>query len=457
MDKQQIFKIMEFLSQSLSLCFLYVIEYYFYKRFLGFKVRAWKLIVCVLSLTIIDFYIMKIVSEPLRIIINNLICLAVICFICKGNFIIKLYAVTVQNTILVLISLAFLIIDFKVLPMTHNINMSFKEHMLVGFMNNTFSDFIRSGVLFIFLKNICNSLNLKEKQLNLYESLYLLIPCLSIYSLAFIFYTIQIIKIDNKNYYLASVFPKIYYILPFVSFALLISILITVYIFKKMLQGEEEMKKSMLMQQQFNLQCNHSKNIEGFYREIRIVMHDMNNHLSCLKSLATNNNIEEIKKYIDNIAETMNKLDFKIKTGNPISDAVINEKSNIAKAEGIQFICDFMIPKETLLEPVDLCVILSNALDNSIEACKRIKDSNIHKKICIKSYVKEIYLIIEISNTAIDRIQYIENKVITKKLDRFNHGIGISNIETTVKKYNGIFDIIEEKNKFILNFMLKIK
>ncbi len=457
MDKQQIFKIVEFLSQSLSLPFLYVIEYYFYKRFLGFKVRAWNFIACVLSLTIIDFYIMKIVSEPLSIIINNLIWLAMICFLCKGNFIIKLYAVTAQNTILVLISLAFLIIDFKVLPMTHSINMSFKEHMLVGFMNNTFSDFIRSSVLFIFLKNICNFLNLKEKQLNLYESLYLLIPCLSIYSLAFIFYIIQIIKIDNKNYYLAAVFLKIYYILPFLSFALLISILITVYTFKKMLQGEEEMRKNMIIQQQFNSQCNHSKNIEGFYKEIRSVMHDMNNHLSCLKNLAINNNMEEIKKYIDNIAETISKLDFKIKTGNSISDAVINEKYNIAKAEGIEFTCDFMIPKETLVEPVDLCVILSNALDNSIEACNRIKDSNINKKILIKSYIRDIYLIIEISNTAVDKIQYVQNKVITRKLDKLNHGIGISNIEATVKKYNGIVDIIEEKNKFILNFMLKIR
>ncbi len=457
MDKQQIFKIIEFLSQSLSLTFLYVIEYYFYKRFLGFKVRAWNFIVCVLSLTIIDFYIMKIVSEPSRIIINNLIWLTMIVFLCKGNFIIKFYAVIAQNTILVLISIAFFIIDFKVLPMTHSITMSFKEHMITGFMNNTLSDFIRSGILFIFLKNICSLLNLKEKQLNLYESLYLLIPCLSIYSLSVIFYVIQIIKIDNKEYYLAYVFPKIYYSLPFVSFALLISILITVYIFKKMLQGEEEIKKSMLMQQQFNLQCNHSKNVEGFYKQIRSVMHDMNNHLSCLRSLAINNKTEEIKEYIDNIAKTMDKLDFKIRTGNSVSDAVINEKYNIAKAEGIEFTCDFMVPKETLVEPVDLCVILSNALDNSIEACKRIRHSNINKKICIKSYIKEIYLIIEISNTSIDRIQYSENKIITRKLDKLNHGIGISNIEATVKKYNGIVDIIEEKNKFILNFMLKIK
>ncbi|WP_237737347.1 ATP-binding protein [Clostridium carboxidivorans] len=183
----------------------------------------------------------------------------------------------------------------------------------------------------------------------------------------------------------------------------------------------------------------------------------MNNHLNCLKSLAINNNIEEMKGYIDNIGQTMSKLDFKIKTGNPVSDAVMNEKYNIAKVEGIKFTCDFIMPKKTLVEPMDLCVILSNALDNSIEACKRIKDTSIDRKIFIKSYVREIYLIIEISNTCIDKIQYVEDKIITQKLDKLNHGIGISNIEATVKKYNGIIDILQEKNKFVVNLMLKIK
>ncbi|NMM62146.1 GHKL domain-containing protein [Clostridium sp. P21] len=457
MDKQQIFKSIEFLSQWLSLPFLYAVEYYFYKRFLGFKTRAEKFIICALFFTIISFYISKFQSETLSKIVNNLIWLSIICFLCKGSFTTKLYAVIVENAIQVLISTAFLIVDFKVLPMTHSESMSLNEHMIISSFNIIFSDFTKIILLFIFLKIICNLLNLNGKKINLYEGLCLLIPSLSIYSLATIFYIIQVVKINNKEYYLAYLFPGIYCILPFVSFALMISILITVYIFQKMLQGKEEMQKNMLMQQQFNLQCNHSKNVEGLYKGIRSVMHDMNNHLSCLKILAINNNIEEIKRYIDNIGQTISKLDFKIKTGNPISDAVINQKYNIAKVEGIKFICDFMMPKKTLIEPVDLCVVLSNALDNSIEACKRIVNSDIDKKICIKSYTRNIYLIIEISNTTVDRIQYVQDKISTIKSDKFNHGIGISNIEATVKKYNGIVDIIEEKNKFILNFMLKIK
>ncbi|AKN33048.1 histidine kinase [Clostridium carboxidivorans P7] len=457
MDKQQIVKSIEFLSQCLSMPFLYTVQYYFYKRFLGFKVKVEKFIIYMLLFSIISLYVSKFQCEILGKTISDLVWIFIICFLCKGNFIIKLYAVAVENTIRLLISMAFLIVDFKVLPMTHNTNMSFNEHMVISSFNIILGDFTRIILLFIFLKIICNLLSLRGKRIDLYESLCLLIPCLSIYSLVAIFYFIQIIKVNNKEYYLAYLFPRIYYILPCTSFALMVSILITAYIFQKMLQGKEEMQKNMLMHQQFNLQCNYSKNVEGLYKEIRGVMHDMNNHLNCLKSLAINNNIEEMKGYIDNIGQTMSKLDFKIKTGNPVSDAVMNEKYNIAKVEGIKFTCDFIMPKKTLVEPMDLCVILSNALDNSIEACKRIKDTSIDRKIFIKSYVREIYLIIEISNTCIDKIQYVEDKIITQKLDKLNHGIGISNIEATVKKYNGIIDILQEKNKFVVNLMLKIK
>ncbi|MCY6958315.1 sensor histidine kinase [Clostridium brassicae] len=453
MEKEQVFKIIQWISVCLTQPFLYIIRYYFYKRFLGFKSKPWKFSLCALLLIVIDFYITIIGYKPLRIIIYDVILLIIICFLCKGNFIIKLYAVIVENVILLLINLTFLTLDFDIIPIIHKINMSFNGHMIIGFISNMVNDLIRFGILFIFLKKICDFLNLKEKSVNMYQSLYLLIPCMAIYGLSFIFYTIQVIRIDDKKYYFHYVFPRIYYLIPIISATLLISILIIAYTFKKMLEGE----KNMLMEQQFKLQLKYSKNIEGLYDGIRGIKHDMNNHLSCLRSLANTNNVEEIKKYLYNIGQTVSKLDFEIKTGNAISDSVINEKYNIAKANKIEFICDFMIPKEISVESIDLCVILSNVLDNALEACLRITDSNIHKLISIKSYIRNIYLIIEVYNTTTDKIQYDKNKIISTKIDKYNHGIGISNIKNAAKKYNGVVDINEEQNKFTITIMLKMK
>ncbi len=301
MEKQQINEIVIFLSSYSTLPIQYAVEYYFYKRFLGFKYKAWIFILSALLVTIIDYIMVKTTFEISRIITADIIWIAIISFLCYGNFLIKFYAVIVINTISVLISLTFLTFDFWAFTRTHNFKMSFESHMIVNIVNVTAMDLIHLIILFIVLKSICKLLNLKERILNLYQSLYLLIPCLATYSFALIFYYIQIIKIENKQYYLPYIFPKLYYIFPFVSFALLISILIVAYTFKKMLEREEEQRENMLMNQQFKLQLAHSKNIEGIYSEIRSVIHDTNNHLACLRSLAEANNIESVKRYLYNI------------------------------------------------------------------------------------------------------------------------------------------------------------
>ncbi|MBV7274225.1 GHKL domain-containing protein [Clostridium sp. PL3] len=457
MEKQQINEIVIFLSSYSTLPIQYAVEYYFYRRFLGFKNKVWTFILSALLMTIIDYIMMKTTFEISRIITADIIWIAIISFLCYGSFLIKFYAVIVINTISVLISLTFLTFDFWALPRAHNFNMSFESHMIVNIVDIIAIDLIHIIILFLFLKSISKLLNLKEKVLNLYESLYLLIPCLAIYSFSLIFYYIQSIRIENKKYYLPYIFPKLYYALPFVSAALLMAILIVAYTFKKMLEGEEEQQENILMNQQFKLQLAHSKNIEDIYSEIRSVIHDTNNHLACLRSLAEANNMEAVKRYLHNIGKTVERLDFTIKTGNPIADAVINEKCNIARNEGIGFKCDFIMPKESLIEPMDLCIVLSNALDNAIEACRKVKDNNISKKICIKSFIRNRYLIMEISNTNIDRLHYVEGTIISTKQDKLNHGIGISNIKTAASKYNGTVDVVEENNKFVINIMFRIR
>ncbi|SQC02779.1 membrane-associated ATP-binding domain-containing protein [Clostridium tetanomorphum] len=415
MNNIQVIDKIGLLSSTLALPFHYAIQYYFLNKFLGFKDKIWKFTSFVVLLIILNFLTLK-MQYPLRIIVNDLLWFILLCYLCYGNFLIKLYAAIVPSAILLLIYITFLSFDFHISSYVNSLNMDMRKDLILLCLMNLTRELINLALFFFALKNICKFLSFKGKTVNTYQSLYLLIPCLATYSLILVFYFIQAIHVDNKNYYLFSIFPEIYSVVPLVSISLLVSILITAYTFKKMLQGEEIRQKNLLMEQQFKLQIDHSKNVESVYSGIRRIMHDMNNHLICLRNLAENKNIEEITKYLDTLGQTVSKLDCKIKTGNTVSDAVINEKYNIAKLEGIEFICDFLIPKVLILNSVDLCIILGNALDNALEACMRIQDENIHKKIFISSYLRDLYLIIEISNSAADKLQYNEDGIVTKKM-----------------------------------------
>lgn len=456
MNNFQIIDTLGILSSIIALPFYSGIQYYFLKNFLGFKYKAWRF-VCLTTISIIFNFLALAICSPLTLIVNNLLWFIFLYYLCNGNFVLKLYATILPNTILLLIYIIFLSFDYYSSCYISNLIMSSRKDIFILFTIDIIREFLNLAPLFLFLRKICRLLNFKEKIINVYQSLHLLIPCFGVYSLVIIFYFIQAIHVDNKDYYLVSIFPKTYLIVPFVSICILLSILVHVYIFKKMLDGDEISQKNSLMEQQFKLQINHSKNVENLYSDMRSIKHDMKNHILCLKKLIESKNIKEINTYINTLEETLSTLDYIIKTGNPISDAIINEKYSIAKKNDIEFICELIIPSELLLNPVDLCIILGNALDNAIEACIRITDKTIKKHIFITSYFRDLYLIIEVSNSTEDNIRYDSSKIISQKDDELNHGIGISNMEMVVKKYNGTLDIIVEKNKFTLNAMLKVK
>lgn len=457
MDYNYIAKLVDILSNFLFLPFLYLIRYRFYNKILGFKKSIVIYIFISVLLTLFDVLSTNSSLKGLSTIFSNLLLLLAINFLCTGNIILKIYTVIIENSIVLLVSLIILTPDFWISPIINNINMSFSMHMLVNIIHVSIYDIMTYTILYIILRKISSYLNFKDESINLSQGLYLLLPSISSYGLATIIYFFQEISINNETYYLPNISSTTYNVLlPFISSLLLISIPMVTYSFKRLIESDDQIRKTMLIKQQFDLQLNHMKNVDGIYLSIRKVIHDINNHITCLKNLADNNNITEIKEYLHKLSETVSSLDFRIKTGNPICDAIINEKYNISQNEGIEFISDFILPKNTSLEPIDLCVILGNALDNSIEACRKVTNPSTIKQISIKSFVRQMYLIIEISNTSLERLKYTDDRIISTKPDKRNHGIGLSNINDVVKKYNGVLDILEDKNYFTLTIMLKV-
>ena len=83
----------------------------------------------------------------------------------------------------------------------------------------------------------------------------------------------------------------------------------------------------------------------------------------------------------------------------------------------------------SLLKYIDTCTIFANALDNAVKACSEIQNGE-----------KKIVLEVKRTNDILSII--IENqKIVSSKLDKHNHGFGVENIKMAVEKYNGIVSI----------------
>ena len=112
----------------------------------------------------------------------------------------------------------------------------------------------------------------------------------------------------------------------------------------------------------------HYAEVENMYRQIRGWRHDYRNHIQAMKAYAAAGDWEAIRRYLDALDTDLNTVDTVLKTGNPMTDAILNSKISLARAKGIAVSADAHIPLRLSLSELDLCCILGNLFDNAIEA-----------------------------------------------------------------------------------------
>lgn len=164
--------------------------------------------------------------------------------------------------------------------------------------------------------------------------------------------------------------------------------------------------------------------------------HDYKNNLHALESFISSGRTEEAGEYIASLTDSLEKTKSRFQTGNFLADAILSDKAAGAEDAGVNIVFDGAFPADGI-ENRDLCEILSNALDNAVEASRVCAPC----EISVTSAVKEKGLMLTVSNPTDKPVIIKNNTVKTSKSDKRNHGFGISNIRRTAKKYNGYADI----------------
>lgn len=127
---------------------------------------------------------------------------------------------------------------------------------------------------------------------------------------------------------------------------------------------------SQMMEKQVELQISHYEELEKMDAEMRKFRHDYTNHLQSILSLIQMKEYSDAKEYIEKMRKDTYKSAAKMfYSGNKLADAILADKSALLD-EHCRIEYSGIMP--TAVENVDLCVILSNSLDNAIEACREV-------------------------------------------------------------------------------------
>lgn len=198
----------------------------------------------------------------------------------------------------------------------------------------------------------------------------------------------------------------------------------------------------------------HYREVDNMYRQMRGWRHDYRNHIQVMKAYAASGDMEAIRNYLDSLEQDLTTVDTVIKTGNRMTDAILNSKISIARTKHIDVIADANIPVELGLSEVDLCIIIGNLFDNAIEASMTLPEDR--RQIRVYMEVKNTQLYISFTNfTAQGKQTKIGKRFASTKGE--GHGLGLLRMDNIVERLGGYLNRNSEDGAFTTEILLPVR
>ncbi len=231
--------------------------------------------------------------------------------------------------------------------------------------------------------------------------------------------------------------------------AILFAVLLTVSIrlaIKRYSEKKLESYQNDLLQKHYN-------EVENMYRQMRGWRHDYKNHIATMKIHLEQGNYKLLGNYLNELNKDLTTVDTVLKTGNVMVDAILNSKISLAQSKDIHIDATAAVPEKIRVSDTDICVIIGNLLDNAIEACCKLEDSD---KRFIRIYIGLLkqQLYISISNSVGGEIKKEGKIYFTTKNE--NHGFGLKRIDKIVSKYGGYINRQDETDVFATEIMISL-
>ena len=242
-------------------------------------------------------------------------------------------------------------------------------------------------------------------------------------------------------------------VLAFTVLLMIASSIMLLIVISKIVKDDKLKLEYELINERINLSHKNYENMIQAQEKLRYVYHDLKNHMICMKSYDTK---EEIISYINNLEFQINDFENLRNTGNKTLDIILNDKICLCKKYNIELEDSINISKLNFIKENDICAIFANALDNAIQACININDE-IEKRIEVKATYINGFAVIKFINTKINDIKFTGDRIKTSKEDNKIHGIGLASIKYIVNKYDGEVIVNYSENEFILKIMIPIK
>ena len=181
--------------------------------------------------------------------------------------------------------------------------------------------------------------------------------------------------------------------------------------------------------------------------------HDLKHQVQAIRAVKDE---KERETYLERIEKSVQIYSAIVRTGNEILDTILTEKSLICENSGIHINCVADGSLLAFMNPVDLYTLFGNALDNAIEAVRKL-ESKEKRVIDIMLYERQSFLMLQIVNPMCGEVKFEDGLPLTTKAKNGYHGYGMKSMLHTIQKYEGHLTTEVKNGCFYFNVMLPLE
>ena len=179
--------------------------------------------------------------------------------------------------------------------------------------------------------------------------------------------------------------------------------------------------------------------------------HDLRHHMQYLAGCIENGRTEQAQAYIREVCAEIESQKVRVFCENETVNLILSAFAGRAGESGVPLRVRAEVPHFIPVAETDLCVLLSNALENALHACQRLRQTGEPCDIELVVYEKSGKFFLQVTNTCPPGVTFEKGLPVTREP---GHGIGVRSICSIAERYNGMYSFSEKDGRFVLRVSL---
>ncbi len=219
------------------------------------------------------------------------------------------------------------------------------------------------------------------------------------------------------------------------QFMLILLFLLAIYDFVMQIVRRNAELQALTLQNRYAAE--HAEHLRRSLDETRAMRHEMRHHVDALKALITGGDIARAADYVGALGGDLCTEPARY-ADHALINALVSSCAQKSKILDAEFEASVQVPEEIGIDDTDLAVILSNMIDNALEALSAVPDKKDRRLHLTAAIFEDTGLFISCTNTFAGERKYDDAGNLVSTKTENGHGLGMKAMHRVAEKYNNI-------------------